>query len=364
MIEWNFDKNSVSPHETKFWNCKKNWWKCINNHSWEARISERIRGRGCPYCCGKKVSENNCLSVLFPEISNEWHPTKNNNLQPRDFSFASHKKVWWLCKYGHEWEAVISDRTKSKPTSCPFCNHQRITFDNSLAHKFPELSKEWHPNKNGDLTPDKVNCGSKYKVWWICSICKSNFESHIYHRTSGKGCPFCSGRKVNETNSLLMKFPELSKEWHSIKNGILTPSDFTSKSSKSVWWICNKCNMEWKASICNRTAGRGCPKCSKGSHISKPCSIWLDENKIPDDMDHREVVIKINKKIFKVDGFIPETKTIYEYFGTFWHGHPDYYNPNDINPINKKPFGKLYEETINKIRFLENSGFKVIYKWG
>ena len=38
----------------------------------------------------------------------------------------------------------------------------------SLADRNPELAKEWHPIKNGDLTPAQVTPGSGKKVWWIC----------------------------------------------------------------------------------------------------------------------------------------------------------------------------------------------------
>ena len=44
-----------------------------------------------------------------------------------------------------------------------------IDKEKSLAYRFPELSKEWHPTKNGDLTPYDVTVGSHKKVWWICS---------------------------------------------------------------------------------------------------------------------------------------------------------------------------------------------------
>jgi hypothetical protein len=40
----------------------------------------------------------------------------------------------------------------------------------SLADVNPELAKQWHPDKNGDLTPDDVLPGSNKKVWWRCSV--------------------------------------------------------------------------------------------------------------------------------------------------------------------------------------------------
>lgn len=39
----------------------------------------------------------------------------------------------------------------------------------SLASEYPELIKEWHPQKNGLLSPENVAPKSSKKVWWIQS---------------------------------------------------------------------------------------------------------------------------------------------------------------------------------------------------
>ena len=38
----------------------------------------------------------------------------------------------------------------------------------SLAETHPEVAKQWHPTKNGDLTPNNVTPGSNKKAWWKC----------------------------------------------------------------------------------------------------------------------------------------------------------------------------------------------------
>ncbi len=38
----------------------------------------------------------------------------------------------------------------------------------SLAETHPEITKEWHPSLNGDLTASEVTPGSNKKVWWKC----------------------------------------------------------------------------------------------------------------------------------------------------------------------------------------------------
>ncbi|MCS5669427.1 MAG: zinc-ribbon domain-containing protein [Dehalococcoidia bacterium] len=64
-----------------------------------------------------KVSE---IAVLV----REWHPKKNGSLGPDDITTSSKKKVWWLCEHGHEWEAVVGNRTKG--SGCPLCWNSRL----------------------------------------------------------------------------------------------------------------------------------------------------------------------------------------------------------------------------------------------
>ncbi|MDP6459151.1 MAG: zinc-ribbon domain-containing protein [Candidatus Bathyarchaeota archaeon] len=61
---------------------------------------------------------------MFPELAEEWHPTKNGDLKPAQVTPGSGIKVWWKCsKRGHGWEAVTKERTRG--TGCPFCNRER-----------------------------------------------------------------------------------------------------------------------------------------------------------------------------------------------------------------------------------------------
>lgn len=101
------------------------------------------------------------LSDYFPNVSKEWHPTKNGELKPSDVTYGSKKRVWWVCSEGHEWETVVSQRTNKKATGCPYCSGKKVNNENSFKGKYPELVKEWHPTKNGDLLPNNFTSGSK-----------------------------------------------------------------------------------------------------------------------------------------------------------------------------------------------------------
>ena len=134
-----------------------------------------------------------------------------------------------------------------------------------LVSNIPELVKEWDWEKNGNLTPDKVTAGSIKKVAWKCFKGEDHeWKAVIYSRSQGRGCPFCAGRKVSITNSLISLFPGIAKEWHSTKNGNLTSYFIVAGSTKKIWWRCSKNNEhEWEAKIVNRTRNKNaCPFCT------------------------------------------------------------------------------------------------------
>ena len=167
--EWHPTKNGdLRAENVTAGSNKKVWWQCQSGHEWQATVSNRALGRGCPYCANKKVDQSNCLATTHPHLVAEWHPTRNGLLRPEDITASSSRKVWWICPAAedHEWEARPADRRQGY--GCPFCTGRRVTKSNSLAATRPDLAKEWHPTKNGNLTPWDVTRGSGKKVWWKC----------------------------------------------------------------------------------------------------------------------------------------------------------------------------------------------------
>ncbi|WP_390175708.1 zinc-ribbon domain-containing protein [Lawsonella clevelandensis] len=53
----------------------------------------------------------------------QWHPTKNGDVTPDMVTDGSNAKVWWVCEHGHEWQAVVANRTKG--SGCPVCFRRR-----------------------------------------------------------------------------------------------------------------------------------------------------------------------------------------------------------------------------------------------
>ena len=256
-------KNGELTPSTVKWNFSSDiWWLGKCGHEWKGRVSNRVHNNsGCPYCSGTLVLKGfNDLETRYPELSREYHPTKNKNKLVSDFNASSGQSIWWQCEKGHEWKASIYSRARGN--GCPYCSGRLpIVGETDLATTHPHILKEWHPTKNKAITPQQVSAGSNKKVWWLCDKNHECFNS-ISNRLKSKGCPYCSGRKLLKGfNDLKTLRPDLANEWHPTRNGELTPSDLMSSVAKKVWWQCEK-GHEWLTSPNNRARGNGCPYCS------------------------------------------------------------------------------------------------------
>ena len=323
MKEWDWDKNNkigLTPNNLSSGSSKKAWWKCSLGHEWEASIYERAtRNTGCPYCANRKIYIGfNDLPTTNPDLAKEWHPIKNGKLTSYEVTSGSPKKVWWLCKNGHEWQANIESRASGR--GCPFCANNKILAGfNDLATTHPLLVEEWNFEKNCSLYPNAILAGSGKKVWWKCKS-GHEWQSSVSHRAiRGQGCPFCSRRQaILGKTDLSTLNPQLALEWHPTKNGDLKPNQVTARSGKKVWWLCAK-GHEWQATPHDRdTDNTKCPYCSARRQTSFPeQAIYFYIKKLFPDTVNRYKDIFSNS--MELDIYIPNMLIGVEYDGLNWH---------------------------------------------
>lgn len=312
--EWNYKKNrNLKPEDFTFCSGIKVWWTCPKGHIYQARISARKNGNGCSYCAGKKVSKENSLKSVKPELARQWNYDRNGNLTPENVTARSAKKVWWKCKKGHEWKVSID--TRYAGYGCPYCSGKKVGKDNNLKMLNPTLAKMWNYKKNGNLKPEDVTVGSGKKIWWICNK-GHEWQSSVNTASKAKGCPFCEGFHASKENNLQIANPQLAKQWNFEKNGELKPDDVTKLSSKKVWWICDK-SHQWQARIADRHGkGSGCPICKIGTSTSFPeQALYYYFKKYYKQTENR---YKYNGK-YEIDIYIPEINFAIEYDGIYFH---------------------------------------------
>ena len=205
----------------------------------------------------KYISEN-------AELMKEWDWERNSNLDPNHLFSNSSKKAWWICsKCGYRWETSI-ERRAIRNHGCLNCTHQTtVSGVNDLATLYPKVAKEWHPTKNGTLTPKEIRPKSNKKYWWKCAKCGHDWQATAQSRIHlHSGCPACSGR-VPRTgiNDLFVVCPHLKQEWDFEKNKYLDPSRLSKGSNTKAWWKC-KLGHSYEMTIKRKSAGAGCPYCT------------------------------------------------------------------------------------------------------
>ena len=288
-------------------------------HSFKARIDHKAnakKGRDCPICTHLTIVPGlNDLATENPELAAEWDYEENSPLTPNDVHIHMSKKAFWVCEKGHKWAASIASRNSG--FGCPFCAGEKPwAGETDMATTNPEMVLLFDEEKNGQK-PSEIMAGSNRPYWWRCEKGHS-WKAQAKDILSGKRCPFCAGVKVLAGfNDLATTDPKVAEEWDYQANGDLSPQRVSRGSTRKVGWICSK-GHHWIATIYSRTAGNGCPTCTKDSQVSLPekavffylRGAFSDalENQILPEMDGHEI-----------DVYVPSKKVAIEYDGKRWH---------------------------------------------
>lgn len=272
--QWDHQRNPDPPTAYAPHSNKKVWWICSDcEHSYERAVSQTRLYR-CPCCAGLELHSDgrNSLERLRPDLVEEWHPTNNGNLSPKDVGIGYGKKVWWKCtNCDHEWENLI--RVKANH-GCPYCVTGRLHSDrrNSLLNLDPGLSSEIHPDSLKAVDPNEESGHSRKRVKWLCKDCSHEWETTISSRFRNQtGCPCCDGQVVHSSgeNSMRKTHPKMAEMFHIERNNGKKPDDFLAGTNKKLWWKCVDCDNEWEATgngILNshKNGLSGCGYCNKG----------------------------------------------------------------------------------------------------
>lgn len=203
--EWNYKKNEelgLFLDKITSKNGNKAWWICKKcEGEWFATIASRTDNHGCPYCSGRLVKKGiNDLETLCSEIASEWHPTKNGTLKPYEVSIKSSKKVWWLGKCGHEWCALISNRTNG--SGCPKCKLSAVS-------SFPEQAIYYYMKKiySDTLTRD-AHLGVELDIYIPSIKVAIEYDGEAWHKGKKKEHDIKKNNICNQNNIKLIRIRE------------------------------------------------------------------------------------------------------------------------------------------------------------
>ena len=284
---------------------------------------------------------------IRPRLTTDEFVSRSNFIHKNKYTYPeieyknNHTKVTIRCPIHGDFEQ--EPHIHLKGSGCIKCAHNQKTTT-----EFVELAK----TINGDLydySKFKYSTESK-KSTIICKIHGEFQQSPCQHIKRTQGCPKCGGSFPLTTS----EFVDRSK----LLNG--DKFDYSLVDYKNmhvnVKIICGACGKTFSQKPYSHFhAKSGCPHCSSSSSEKE-----LEFLSSVGNVSHQKYLTGVRGP---VDGYDQKTNTVYEFLGDFWHGNPTKYRPEDINPISKLKYGKLYENTIIKFELLTKLGYVVRYIW-
>lgn len=219
--------------------------------------------------------------------------------------------------------------------------------------EFIQKSRTIHGHKY-DYSKSIYGKNQKDKLTIICPT-HGEFSQRPDHHLCGSGCFTCGLNKqvldrTKSQNEILNQFK--------IAHGNLY--DYSkvnySNSFVKVTILCKK-HGEFLQTPDHHKRGIGCPRCIP--RVSKVEIEFLNYCQIL----HTNRQKYLNNSKIHVDGIEPDTNTIYEFLGDYYHGNPDVFNHSGYNKLCHKSFGKLYKETFKRFENLKKLGYVVKYIW-
>jgi len=317
-----------------------------------------LQSQGCKKCgIVSIINKHKSTIEQFIEKAKQIHADKY------DYSHVNYinakEKVVIICKEHGEFVQIPNSHLGG--LGCPICGIIKSSKNRSYTkEEFIEKAKIIHNDKYDYSHVNYVNAKEKVVI-----ICKEHGEfiqtphNHIY----GKGCKKCGiVLIINKQKSTIEEFKKKAIKIHSNKYNYSQVNYINAKSKVII--ICKQ-HGEFQQQPNNHIYGNGCPKCiNNGYSITqiKWINFMQSLQNIYIQHAENEGEYKING-IGKVDGYSMQTNTVYEYNGSYYHGHPKFFKPDDINKTNNKTFGELYKKTLEREQKIKDLGYNLVVMW-
>ena len=211
------------------------------------------------------------LNPLQFENSFACHPksifwSKKNEKTPADYALNSHKKCWFDCDCGHDFESTLLNINKGN-NWCPYCYNRKICgkCESCYNKSFASHPKSIYWHKLNEHKPEEVIKGSEKKCYFNCDKCDHILLIGLKKISSyGRWCSYCSHQKLCENNDCKMcynnSFASVEKSKY-LNDKTVNPRMLFKSTNKKYNFDCNKCLQTFETPLSNITKGVWCPYC-------------------------------------------------------------------------------------------------------
>lgn len=103
-------------------------------------------------------------------------------------------------------------------------------------------------NEEAGIDLTKLTYKHTEPVFFKCPDCGTTYPTSPFLKTQGAGCGFCKKNQINETNCVLIEFPEIVKYWDWDLN-TMELTKISSGTDKEAWFICHLCGRRYPISV-------------------------------------------------------------------------------------------------------------------
>jgi hypothetical protein len=323
-------------------------------------LDHAVRGYGCGIC-GYEVTRKFTLDE-FVEKARQVHGDKYDY---KDSLYLGSQKMITIRCHIHGPFTQVAD-SHLQGTGCPPCGYARGGLKGRLSQdEFIHRCKQVHGEKYN--YNETVYSRSTDLITVLCPKHGPFTQSASAHLV-GHGCQKCGVAAVTDYRRLTTK--------QFVAACVLKRGDKYSydkvqyvDSNTDVVITCST-HGDFKQNPANHLHNiADCPKCTRG-RFSKVAIEWLQYRSRQDGvyiqhaMNAGEMTVQLpNGKRMKFDGYSAETNTVYEFWGDFFHGNPKCYEPDYVNPVNKRKMGDLWRETCERSDATLELGYNLTTIW-
>jgi hypothetical protein len=345
--------------------------KCIKHGDFSAVPRHHLKNEtgGCSKCRADKTSESKIEKSKKQWEKDISEPERQELYDYSKFIFTKRKEPSIIIckKCNYEFNQSPNHHIDRKQ-GCDKCKKKQNGQNQCLSFSdFVKRCEEIHNNKYQYNSSNEKYESLNSIIPIFCNKCKHYFFQRAENHIRGNGCKECgkissSVAKMSDTITFVNKAKEIGNN-----NKICDYSETIYKGwNVKVIIKCIPCNKSFEITPNNHLREKGCPYCHH--HTSKPAREWLslieEKNQIKlQTFDCEEGEFKIPETKWKADGYHAETKTIYEFYGDYWHGNPCKYKPDFINEITKCTMGDLYIKTMEREKYIKKLGYNIISIW-
>lgn len=343
--------NIYNYSETKYINGKtKVTVNCSQHGNFLINSKDHLQGRGCLECSG---TFKNAFKYTTEEFIEKCKTVHNNEY---DYSKTIYSKgsdiITIICSIHGEYFQQAS-------------LHLHGSKCNKCFNKSKKTTEEWiqdaikiHGFKYDYSNTSYSGAGNVLTI--RCPIPNhGDFEQIAGGHIRGSGCPKCAINSPYTT----AEFIELVKTFLSDGYDYSKTEYLNAKTNVTI--DCPMHGSFYKSPDVILRTKQGCQICSN-RRFSEGQIQWLQFLSV--SQPTLQYILnggeyKINNSRYHADGFCPETNTIYEYDGDYYHGNPKLYNKEHLNRRCNKTFGELYQKTLDKRDHCIDNGYNFKSMW-